>query len=55
MRLGKKVGIIDADIYGFSVPDMMGIEKPPGRKREENFAGGAIWGKSHFYGIFRGR
>src|SRR5699024_3828836 len=21
MRLGKKVGIIDADIYGFSVPD----------------------------------
>lgn len=24
-RQGKKVGIIDADIYGFSVPDMMGI------------------------------
>ncbi|HZW67203.1 MAG TPA: P-loop NTPase [Pseudogracilibacillus sp.] len=29
MRLGKKVGIIDADIYGFSVPDMMGIEDRP--------------------------
>ncbi|WP_088007324.1 Mrp/NBP35 family ATP-binding protein [Indiicoccus explosivorum] len=28
-RLGKKVGLIDADIYGFSVPDMMGIEKSP--------------------------
>src|SRR5690625_5513134 len=28
-RYGKKVGIIDADIYGFSVPDMMGIEKRP--------------------------
>ena len=23
---GKKVGLIDADIYGFSVPDMMGIK-----------------------------
>ncbi len=28
-RLGKKVGLIDADIYGFSVPDMMGIVKRP--------------------------
>lgn len=28
-RQGKKVGIIDADIYGFSVPDMMGIEDAP--------------------------
>lgn len=28
-RLGKKVGLVDADIYGFSVPDMMGIEQRP--------------------------
>lgn len=33
-RLGKKVGIIDADIYGFSVPDMMGIEDKPKVKGE---------------------
>ncbi|GAF66249.1 putative ATPase [Bacillus sp. TS-2] len=29
VRLGKRVGIIDADIYGFSVPDMMGIDERP--------------------------
>ncbi|MCP8617996.1 Mrp/NBP35 family ATP-binding protein [Salirhabdus salicampi] len=34
-RLGKKVGIIDADIYGFSVPDMMGIESRPQVKGEK--------------------
>ncbi|MEW9502752.1 P-loop NTPase [Jeotgalibacillus marinus] len=28
-RAGKKVGLIDADIYGFSVPDMMGINQRP--------------------------
>lgn len=28
-RLGKRVGLVDADIYGFSVPDMMGIEQRP--------------------------
>lgn len=29
-RAGKRVGLIDADIYGFSVPDMMGIDNKPG-------------------------
>ncbi|MFC7365827.1 MULTISPECIES: Mrp/NBP35 family ATP-binding protein [Bhargavaea] len=28
-RMGKKVGLVDADIYGFSVPNMMGIEQNP--------------------------
>lgn len=28
-RMGKRVGLIDADIYGFSIPDMMGIEEGP--------------------------
>ncbi|MGL4523473.1 MAG: P-loop NTPase [Bacilli bacterium] len=28
-RLGKKVGLIDADIYGFSIPNMMGITEAP--------------------------
>ncbi|WP_240377749.1 Mrp/NBP35 family ATP-binding protein [Bacillus piscicola] len=34
-RMGKKVGIIDADIYGFSIPDMMGIETRPTVKDEK--------------------
>lgn len=28
-RLGKRVALIDADIYGFSVPDMMNIKQAP--------------------------
>lgn len=35
MRLGKKVGIIDADIYGFNVPDMMGVEERPQVRAEK--------------------
>ncbi|MFC0013826.1 MULTISPECIES: Mrp/NBP35 family ATP-binding protein [Allobacillus] len=34
-RLGKKVAIVDADIYGFSVPDMMGIENRPQLRGEK--------------------
>lgn len=32
---GKKVGLIDADIYGFSVPDMMGIVNKPAVENEK--------------------
>ena len=28
-RAGKKVGIIDADVWGFSVPKMLGIDRAP--------------------------
>ncbi|USR78970.1 Mrp/NBP35 family ATP-binding protein [Arcanobacterium pinnipediorum] len=28
-RQGLKVGIVDADIYGFSIPQMMGVTSPP--------------------------
>lgn len=31
-KRGKKVGILDADIYGFSVPVMMGITEKPAMK-----------------------
>ncbi|MCU9594070.1 Mrp/NBP35 family ATP-binding protein [Caldibacillus thermolactis] len=36
-RMGKKVGLIDADIYGFSVPDMMGIIDRPVVRGEKIF------------------
>jgi ATP-binding protein involved in chromosome partitioning len=28
-RLGKKVGLLDADVYGFSVPRMLGVSGQP--------------------------
>jgi len=28
-RMGKRVGIIDADVWGFSIPKMMGIDRAP--------------------------
>jgi ATP-binding protein involved in chromosome partitioning len=34
-RAGKKVGLVDADIYGFSVPDMMGITDRPTVNNEQ--------------------
>ena len=34
-RLGKKVGLVDADIYGFSVPDMMGVKDNPQIKDDQ--------------------
>lgn len=34
-RAGKRVGIIDADIYGFSIPDMMGITTRPTVREEK--------------------
>ena len=34
-RLGKKVGLVDADIYGFSIPDMMGITERPAVKGQK--------------------
>ncbi|WP_349409152.1 Mrp/NBP35 family ATP-binding protein [Pseudalkalibacillus sp. SCS-8] len=36
-REGKRVGLIDADIYGFSVPDMMGIAERPKVAGEQIF------------------
>ncbi len=34
-KRGKKVGIVDADIYGFSVPGILGLEDKPRARSEE--------------------
>ena len=28
-REGKQVGVVDADVWGFSIPRMLGIDRPP--------------------------
>src|SRR6185436_7567516 len=28
-QMGKKVGIVDADVWGFSIPRMLGVTRPP--------------------------
>ena len=45
-----KVGLVDADIYGFSVPDMMGIDERPGIDGKEIIPV-ETWSKSYFNGI----
>lgn len=35
VKKGKKVGIIDADIYGFSVPRILGLTKEPTARNEK--------------------
>jgi ATP-binding protein involved in chromosome partitioning len=34
-RMGKKVGIIDADIHGFSVPRILGLTEEPAARSEK--------------------
>ena len=43
-REGKRVGLVDADIYGFSVPDMMGIDENQEFK-ERDYSSRTSWVK----------
>ena len=52
-RLGKKVGLIDADIYGFSVPDMMGVTEMPVVRGRPDYPSRALGRKSDFNGLLR--
>ena len=35
---GREVGVIDADIYGFSIPGMLGIQQRPSDGRQDDRA-----------------
>ena len=51
-REGKRVGLVDdADIYGFSVPDMMGIDEKPG-VRKRDYSSRTSWSESYINGLF---
>ena len=53
-REGKRVGLVDADIYGFSVPDMMGIDEKPGVQGKD-YSSRTSWSESYINGLFRRR
>ena len=42
-RLGKKVGLVDADIYGPSQPRIMGHDEPARAGRRADRAGPGAW------------
>ena len=50
-REGKRVGLVDADIYGFSVPDMMGIDEKPGVQGKD-YSSRTSWSESYINGLF---
>ena len=35
-RLGQRAGILDADVYGHSIPHMLGDHAAPGRRRQDD-------------------
>ena len=52
-RKASASGLIDADIYGFSVPDMMGIEERPEQIGDKDHTDRAFRRQSHLDGLLR--
>ena len=54
-RAGSTVGIIDADVWGFSIPKMLGIDRPPDRDRRDAGPAGDARRSGHVDGLLRRR
>ena len=50
---GKSVALIDADVWGFSIPRMLGIQHAPGRDRRHVDSTRDSWGPRDLDGVLR--
>lgn len=51
---GKKVGLLDADIYGFSIPVLLGTTESPPQRKWPNHPSRNTRHSNDFYGFFCG-
>jgi len=51
-KTGAKVGLLDADVYGPSVPLMLGLKQTPEVTNNKNSADYFRWSQSNINGIF---
>ncbi len=54
-RMGRRVGVIDADIWGFSIPRMLGITDGPGGHRPVDHPADRLRDQGHVDGLLRAR
>ena len=50
---GKKVGIVDADVWGFSIPRMLGVDPPAGPRRPHAHPARGQRRAGHLHGLLR--
>ncbi len=54
-QMGHTVGVVDADIYGYSIPRMLGTDRDPDRDRRDAGAARDVGRPLHLDGVFRPR